>query len=307
MKRFPALILAGAIPVFAASQLYRYAFARKSPLLIRSLEKLRPNHYRDEHFHALREEAASRVLSLTHETLTIWSDRGFRLRGNLWPAGTQPSKTVAFIVHGLRSTGVETAAPYVSYYHSRGIDVFAPDHEAAGQSEGTYYSYGYFESLNCIRWLDSLIKRYGQDVNIILHGSSMGASTVLQMCDCCPPQVRFLVSDCAFTSAKEVLTAKAGKMTPAYSLLRSVNWVIAGYDLDKADARPHVSRADRPALFVHGTEDQIVPFSMSEVLYGLYAADKEFLRAEGARHAESIFHCRQAYEEQLDQFIHRYC
>jgi len=307
MKRIRQAALAAGISVLALQQLYRYAFSRSTPLLIRGIEGLRPNHYRDEQFHALRAEAATRALALPHVTLTGWSQRGIRVRGTLWQAGEKPSGTLVMIVHGLRSTGLETAAPYIPYYHSRGIDVFAPDHEAAGQSSGNWYSYGYHESVCCIRWLDHLIARYGRDVKIILHGSSMGAATVLQMSDCCPAQVRFLVSDCAFTSAREILLRQAGNVIPAYSLLRALCRLHGGFDLDRADARPHVSRADRPILFVHGTDDQLVPCAMTDELYTLYAADKILFHAEGARHAESIFYRRQEYETLLDQFIHQYC
>ena len=307
MKRLFRAAAAAGLSALAVQQLYRYAFSRSTPLLIRRLEGLRPNHYRDEQFHAMRAEAANRALALPHVTLTGWSPRGIRVRGTLWQAGAQPSATVVMIVHGLRSTGVETAAPYIPYYHSRGIDVFAPDHEAAGQSSGSWYSYGYHEAVCCIRWLDQLIERYGREVKLILHGSSMGAATVLQMSDCCPPQVRFLVSDCAFTSAREILLRQAKNITPAYSLLRLLCRLHGCYDLDRADARPHVCRADRPILFVHGTEDQLVPCAMTDALFRLCASDKELLHAEGARHAESIFYRRQEYEALLDQFLHRYC
>ena len=86
MKRLFRAAAAAGLSALAVQQLYRYAFSRSTPLLIRRLEGLRPNHYRDEQFHAMRAEAANRALALPHVTLTGWSPRGIRVRGTLWQA-----------------------------------------------------------------------------------------------------------------------------------------------------------------------------------------------------------------------------
>lgn len=55
-----------------------------------------------------------------------------------------------------------------------------------------------------LRWIEYLTARFGQDITVILHGVSMGAATVLQLAGSrCPDCVKLIISDCAYTSAKD--------------------------------------------------------------------------------------------------------
>lgn len=125
------------------------------------------------------------------------------------------------------------------------------------------------------------------------------------MSDRCPPQVKFLVSDCGYTSGPDILTYQAGSKL-LYSLLRAENRLVAGFDLEETDVRPHLRHTDKPVLFVHGTADPTVPFWMGEELYRICPSEKSFLRVENGRHVESIHRERAAYEKMLDEFISKY-
>ena len=70
---------------------------------------------------------------------------------------------------------------FLDYYRSRGIDIFAPDNTAAGESEGHLIGFDVYESQDCLDWIDFLRHKFGEDVQIILHGFSMGGATVLKI------------------------------------------------------------------------------------------------------------------------------
>ena len=152
-------------------------------------------------------------------------------------------------------------------------------------------------------WLDVLLKRFGADIQIILHGFSMGGATVLKVSDSCPEQVKFIVSDSGFTSGADILRGRIGA---AYPLFRLMNRVISGYDMDDTDVRENLRRTDKPVLFFHGTEDRTVPFHMGEELYKLCPTEKDCLLVPGARHVESMHVDPEGYAEKLDGFIKRY-
>lgn len=64
--------------------------------------------------------------------------------------------------------------------------------------------------------------KIGEDAEILLHGTSMGGATVLMMTGLkLPEQVKGVVSDCAFTSPKEVFTHVLHSMyhLPAFPLI----------------------------------------------------------------------------------------
>lgn len=288
-----------AAAVFTA-EMYRYVFCRKgSPLLNPILD--RKGHQRDYYLH--RDNAAELLRAMPQERVCIRSDRGEELRGFYIPCGEKPSGKIAFVIHGYRSEHAEAAGMYVNYYHSRGVDLFCCDHTASGESGGHLIGYSCFESEDCLKWLDYLTGRFGRDVQIILHGFSMGGATVMKMSDRVPENVKFIVSDCGFLSGEDLLRARLGLL---YHPLRLINRAVAGYDLRDADVRGSLAKARAPILFVHGREDRTVPFDICPRLYEICPSEKDFLYVDEARHVESMHMAPAEYEAKLDSFIEKY-
>ena len=291
--------LAGAAAVFTG-ELYRYTFCRGgSKLLAPFLDK----RGHEEDYYQKRDDAAARLRERPSERMEIRSARGERLRGWYLPLGGE-GKRIAFLIHGYRSEHAETAGLYLDYYASRGFDLFCCDHAAHGESEGKLIGFDSFECEDCLRWIDALRARFGEEVELVLHGFSMGAATVLQMSGRCPKQVRFLVADCGYASGEEQLRASLG---PLYPPMRALNRLIAGYDLRQTDVRASLDASDKPILFVHGREDPTVPFHNSEALYERYRGPKDCLFVDGAKHVESMYVDPAGYAEKLDGMIAKYC
>ena len=67
--------------------------------------------------------------------------------------------------------------------------------------------FGCLDRRDLMRWIDWTLKKCGEDVQILLHGNSMGGATVLMASGLkLPGQVKGIISDCGFTSAKEVFS-----------------------------------------------------------------------------------------------------
>jgi len=100
-----------------------------------------------------------------------------------------------------------------------------------------------------LSWVYYLISHYGPDIKIILHGVSMGGATVCKMSSAVPKQVKLIISDCAYTSAKDefqsvansVNLEKAGPVV--IKTIDALNKVFAGYELEETDVRPNVQNA----------------------------------------------------------------
>ena len=291
--------VAGALAVFTG-ELYRYTFCRGGSRLLAPFLDKRGH---EDDYYQKRDEAAARLRERPSETMEIRSARGERLRGWYLPLSGN-GKRIAFLIHGYRSEHAETAGLYLDYYASRGFDLFCCDHAAHGESEGRLIGFDRFESEDCLRWIDTLRARFGEDVELVLHGFSMGAATVLQMSGRCPGQVRFLVADCGFASGEEQLRSSLG---PLYPPMRALNRLIAGYDLRQTDVRASLDKSDKPILFVHGREDPTVPFRNSEELYERYQGPKDCLFVDGARHVESMYVDPVGYAQKLDGMIEKYC
>ena len=299
MKKSLFLLAPVLAAAFGVEELYRYTFCREgSKLLAPFLDK--KGH--EDAYYTRRDAAALRLRRTPSEPMEIRSARGERLRGWYYPL-SGAGRRIAFLVHGYRSEHAEASGMYLDYYASRGFDLFCCDHTAHGESEGRFIGFDVFESADCLRWVDALIERFGEEIEIVLHGFSMGSATVLQMSGSCPKQVRLIVADCGFISASEQLRGSFGKFYPVMAWLHRV---IAGVDLKKSDVRPSLSKSTKPILFVHGREDPTVPFSNGERLYDFYPGPKDCLFVDGARHVESIHVNPEGYAQKLDDMIEKY-
>lgn len=299
MKKSLFLLAPVLAAAFGVEELYRYTFCREgSKLLAPFLDK--KGH--EDAYYTRRDAAALRLRRTPSEPMEIRSARGERLRGWYYPL-SGAGRRIAFLVHGYRSEHAEASGMYLDYYASRGFDLFCCDHTAHGESEGRFIGFDVLESADCLRWVDALIERFGEDVEIVLHGFSTGSATVLQMSARCPKQVRLIVADCGFISAGEQLRGSFGRFYPVMAWLHRV---IAGVDLKKSDVRPSLSKSNKPILFVHGREDPTVPFSNGERLYDFYPGPKDCLFVDGARHVESIHVNPEGYARKLDDMIEKY-
>lgn len=294
-----ALVLPAAGAALFTEELYRYLFCRNSSALFTKLFDTKGH---EEAYYVWRDERAARQRAARQQVFTMKLGKGEERKGFYFPNGAD-GKKIAFVVHGYRSEHAETAGVCLDYYRSRGIDVFCCDHVASGESQGRFIGFDVLETRDCLRWVDFLVEHFGADTQIILHGFSMGAATVLQMSSHCPENVKFIVEDSGFISARAALRHQIG---PMYQPMRVLNRAIAGYDLDDSDVTESLAKATLPILFVHGRDDMLVPFENGPALYERYQGEKDCFFPENTRHIESMYTCPEEYARKLDGFAARF-
>ncbi len=251
-----------------------------------------------------------KMMANPHEEVSIESFDHLRLRATYFlPPQNAEKKKIVLCFHGYTGEGVSNFQGYAHYYLNRGYGMLVPDARAHGRSDGTYVGFGCLDRKDALGWIQWLIQREGEDIEILLHGVSMGASTVLMTSSLpqLPVQVKGAVSDCAFTSAKEVFSHVLKTMyhIPPVLIIPAadkLNQKTAGYGMDECNARREVAKAKVPILFIHGTKDTFVPFEMCDELYQSCVTEKRKLIVEGASHAESYYKDTEAYEAALDEF-----
>lgn len=239
------------------------------------------------------------------EDVYIDSYDHLKLHATLFPIENHPKKFVIGI-HGFQSHALNEFAPHIQFYHSLGFSMLLVDDRAHGYSEGDYITMGVKDRLDCIAWAQYLVKRYGQDVQIILHGVSMGGATVLSASGeaSLPKQVIGTISDCGFTSVEEALNVQIKNLFHIPSsfivqVCKSVALYRAKFDFDEAKPIEQVKHSKVPILFVQGSEDRIVPSYMAEKLYEACSTKKKLLLVENANHAESIAMDTKAYHDAI--------
>lgn len=213
--------------------------------------------------------------------------------------------------HGARSSGLGEFAFEADYFYGGGFTVLMPEHRGCGISDGKFMGYGTHESKDTLLWLSYAKQRF-PNLQIFLLGVSMGAATVLMMSDQISPQdVKGIIADCAYTSAWDEFKyqLKTSFHLPAFPILHICDLLCrlyAHYSFKDASPVDHVKHAKVPVLFIHGKEDDFVPFYMEKELYDACGSEKTLLAVDGAVHARSYHRNSALYEKTLNLFFEKY-
>ena len=229
-----------------------------------------------------------------------------RIHAYVIPAQT-PSHKWAILCHGYNSSPKSTGV-FAEHYHALGYNCVCPSLRGWGEDETRYCTMGYHDKDLLLAWVDYVVT-LDPHAEIVLHGYSMGAVTVmLATGQALPENVKAAVADCGFTSCWEQYAnvIKLYAKLPAFPLLHAVNLVSVArgnFDIRKNVPIEAVKRSVTPTVFLHGTADDFVPFSMMDRLYKACAAPKAKQAIEGGVHARSVYKDPELYWKAVDGFL----
>lgn len=247
-------------------------------------------------------------------SITIQAVDGLQLWSAFLPV--EGSHRWAICMHGYHDT-YESMGAIGRRYLETGWNVLMPDQRGHGNSGGDYVGWGYDERLDLVAWINHIIRR-DPDAEIVLHGVSMGAATVLMATGGpLPKQVKAAISDCSFTTVEAEMRHVVDHglkrlpdmplpFTPLFGVLRRQTLRRAGYDLKEARPVEAVARSKTPTLFIHGTEDELVPSYMMSKLYQAARCPKSFLWMPEAGHALAVGTDPTLYWTTVDAFLQEY-
>ncbi|MCI5628119.1 alpha/beta hydrolase [Terrisporobacter sp.] len=223
---------------------------------------------------------------------------------------TENSDKWAITVHGYTNKA-ESMSAMAYKYHSLGYNILMPDLRGHGKSEGSYVGMGWHDRLDILKWIDLIIKE-NKDAKILLHGISMGAGTVMMVSgEELPENVKVIIEDCGYTSAKEQLAYNLKTMfkLPSFPILNFCSLITKikdNYFISEASAIKQLQKAKVPILFIHGDKDKFVPFYMLDKLYNACSSKKDKLIIKDVGHAKSESLKSDLYWNKVEDFIKPY-
>lgn len=239
----------------------------------------------------------------------IKSKDGLKLHG-FWVPAENPRGTI-LLAHGYRSTILVDFGLAYAFYHALGMNILVPHQRAHGESEGRYITFGVKESEDMRCWIAYHNKTHG-NLQMILSGLSMGASTMLYLADQdLPDNVKCIIADCGFTSPKAILDVVYRSVVhfPSGPSLWAADLfarIFAGFGLNEKDTRVVLKNAKLPVLMIHGLDDDFVPCYMTQEGYDVCTGDKELLMVENAGHGTSFLVDKEAYTMQVISFLEKH-
>lgn len=245
--------------------------------------------------------------SIPKEDVWMESFDGLRLHGVLLKNGD--GKKLLIEVHGFRSSAAHDFTAALPYFYGKGFSILMIDLRAHGESEGEYITFGVHERCDLRDWAYFAMEKLGTDIEIVLHGISMGASTVLMASALdLPENVCGIIADSGYTSPYDIFVRVLGhsfhaKPFPILPITQLMAEHKANFGFKDASTLDALEENTVPVLFVHGEDDDFVPIEMSEANYNACRAEKRFVRVPNARHACGYVADKPRCEQALDEFL----
>lgn len=268
-------------------------------------KKLGPDEYEipdGEIYEAFKDEMikwVKNVRNMKHEDFSIKTFDGTTLKGKYYEH--KKNAPIELLFHGYRGYGERDLSGGIERCFKLGHNAVIIDQRSCGESEGHIITFGIKERLDCLEWIKFILHKFGNDVEIILTGISMGAATVMMTAnDALPPNVKYILADCGYTSPKEIIKKVIKDMKlPAnlvYPIVKLGAKIFGHFNLEETSPLQAVKNAKVPVIFIHGDNDDFVPCNMSKQLFEECTSKKQILIIPNAGHGL-------AYPVQKDEYI----
>lgn len=229
----------------------------------------------------------ARVLPSGLEEIWITTEDGVRL--NAWFLANPARPTVLLWFHG-NATNIGQQLDELETYSHLGTNILAVDYRGYGKSEGSPDEAGvYRDAEAAYRYL--VDQRRFAPASIIVYGHSLGGAVAVDLAT--RRECGGLIVESSFTNTGEM----ARRMFHVPFIERLPR--------SRFDSLAKIARVRAPILVIHGTRDQVVPFSMGQRLYAAAHEPKSFLSVEGGEHDSIFTSGGEKYWERLQAFVNR--
>ncbi|MED3551156.1 alpha/beta hydrolase [Cytobacillus praedii] len=268
---------------------------------------------KEDQFILDREQGAGRLDLMEYDGLPkkevlIPSPFGYNLKAVI----IEPHINKRFIIisHGVTENKMNSIK-YMNLFLERGFNAVIYDHRRHGESGGKTTSFGHFEKFDLKTIVDWLKKEHGSNIEIGIHGESMGAATMLLYAGMLEDGADFYIADCPFSDFKEQLAYQIKrelKLPPR--LILSVGDLFLRmrqkYSIKDVSPISVIENIQKPILFIHSQKDDFILPTMSEALYELKKGPKKLYLASNGVHAQSLNENKNDYEKVIDEFLEEY-
>ncbi len=185
------------------------------------------------------------------------------------------SVQVLLYLHGNAGNIGDNAAHSVRL-NRLGPSVLVFDYRGYGESRGAFPTEIRVEDDAESAWVYLTQQRHIAPAQIVIYGHSLGSGIALDLA-LRHPEAAGLIMESGYTSIHDMaLRSKVFRLFPLGLLLNQ-----------KFDSLARVGSLKIPVMFIHGSEDTLIPPEMSRKLYAAAPSPKKLLLIEGGEHDNS--------------------
>jgi len=204
-------------------------------------------------------------------TVPVGDDRAQRLKGWWLPTALPQAKTVLYF-HG-NDGNVSVSVREVTPLRELQYSVCVIDYRGFGESDGLFPSEkSVYEDAEAV-WAYAVKGRGIEPGQIYIYGQSLGGAVAIELARH-HPEAAGLIVESSFTSIYDMARLDIRFRALPMNLILN----------QRFESLRKVPELRLPVLFMHGTDDDIVPYSMGEELFQAAPEPKRFVPLEDGRH-----------------------
>ncbi|MCP5162714.1 MAG: alpha/beta fold hydrolase [Hahellaceae bacterium] len=234
---------------------------------------------------------------VNYQDIYLESNDGVKLHGWLLNA-PYPPKGIVYYLHG-NAENISTHVANVIWLPERGYSVFCLDYRGFGKSEGSpELSGAILDAATGYHWVTH--QPEFTHTPKYLMGQSMGAAiTIVTASAQHLPEdgVKGIVIDAGLTGFRAISREKLGQFWLTWPFQYPLSWLITN-DYEPIESVSRLSPT--PTLFIHSTQDEIIPYAHGMSLFKAARPPKALLTTE-TRHTATFAY--QNFRETLLKFL----
>lgn len=250
-----------------------------------------------------------RKIGMMRDTF-MTTDDGRRLHANYIFANDSTPRTMV-VVHGYTCNIYSSLKIARMFRDSLGLNLFLPDLQGHGESDGEAVQFGWKDSDDVLAWMPLVTRLFCNetDARIAVQGVSMGAATIMNLSGKeRMPQIKCFIEDCGYTSVWDELSGELRNRygLPPFPLMHMSSLICQwqhGWSFKEASPLKMVAGCKKPMMFIHGDADTFVPTWMVYPLFEAKPAPKSLWITPGTDHAHSFRNYPKEYENRVRTFL----
>jgi pimeloyl-ACP methyl ester carboxylesterase len=190
-----------------------------------------------------------------------------------WVPATAPEAPVWLFLHGNGSTiGDEVKRPF--WFHQLGFSCLLIDYRGYGRSQGRFPTESSVYADVEAAWKYLTQNQQIPPSQIFVYGHSLGGALAIDLA-LKHPEIGGLAVEGSFTTMRSMVD----HLYRQFGIF-PVDWLLH----QKFDSLKKVSSLSMPVLFIHGTDDRLIPAQMSQSLFEAASEPKKLLLVPEAGH-----------------------
>lgn len=225
-----------------------------------------------------------RYLDMEYEDVYFQTSDGVTL--NAWLISPAADSPMVLWFHG-NAGNIGDRVENARLLYDRGLALCMVDYRGYGKSEGSPSEKGVY--LDGQAAYDYLASRGVAPDKLIIFGRSLGAAVAV-----------FVASrnECAGVVLESAMTNMADMARVHYPIIPGL-----GSLKNKFNSIGRIASLRSPILFIHGDEDEIVPYELGQRLFEAAKAEKDFYTIRGAHHNDTYLIGGSEYFDRFDRFV----